>query len=237
MNSCRFRVASETVRTAITEYLVAYKALYGPQKMQPKFHKLLHFIFELTAFGSLPNCFVLERKHRVAKRFASSNTATNRNYSAACLREVTAHHLANLQRDESVHFVEDACLIEPKQPAKKLLRQLHVESGCTPTFMVSQTARVNKWEKVAVGDMVLCDIGSRAQVGQVLLLASAADAMEVGLFAAIKPFDIVESRDRDWSVRCSGTSLLILMTEIKHALIHCDCGGGELVVLKPWSQR
>ena len=156
------------------------------------------------------------------------------------MREVTAEHIATLQRDESVHFVEEACLIEPKHPTKKLLRQLHASWGCDGaahvTFRVSKTARVNKWEKVAVGDMVLYDAGGHANIGSVVLLASVDDRAERGEFAGITPYDIVSVRERDWSVRCSGRSFFVLLDEIKHSLIWSESGAGMRVALKPWSQ-
>ena len=71
---------------------------------------------------------------------------------------------------------------------------------------VSQTARGNKWEKIAVGDMVLYDAGGHANIGSVVLLASVDGGVERGEFAGITPYDIVSVRERDWSVRCSGRS-------------------------------
>ena len=129
------------------------------------------------------------------------------------MREVTAQHLASLQRDDSVHFVEAACLIQPRRPNKKLLKQLQASWGCDAhvTFRVSQTARVNKWEKVAVGDMVLCDVDGHSNIGRVVLLASVEDSVEKGAFASITTYNIVSVRDRDWSVRCNGRSFFVIL--------------------------
>ena len=63
---------------------------------------------------------------------------------------------------------------------------------------------MNKWEKVAVGDMVLYDVDGRSNIGSVVLLASVEDGVEKGDFVGVTPFDIVSVRERDWSVRRSG---------------------------------
>ena len=88
VNSARFMVSSEDLATDIKEYLTTFKDLYGPAYMQPKFHQLVHFIWMLARLGSLPNCFVLERKHRRVKHFAQQNnqSAEGRNHSTACMR-------------------------------------------------------------------------------------------------------------------------------------------------------
>ena len=66
--------------------------------MTPKFHWLLHLWKQLQRSHALLNCFCLERKHRVPKRYAGELTNVNKLSSALLLMEVTSHHLGQLMQ-------------------------------------------------------------------------------------------------------------------------------------------
>ena len=59
------------LRGAIRSFLRKCEAAGWKKQMMPKFHWLVHLPTHLERFSCLPTCWVHERKHRVAKRYAS----------------------------------------------------------------------------------------------------------------------------------------------------------------------
>ena len=70
----------------------------------PHFHWLLHLWKTLQRNGALLNCFCLERKHRMPKRYATDITNAQKLNSASLLMEVTCHHLSQLQQPDAFQF-------------------------------------------------------------------------------------------------------------------------------------
>jgi len=68
--SARHRVPGRQYGTACRLFLQSFKHLYGAEWMTPKFHSTMHFASFLDRWHTLPNCFVLERKHKLPKRLA-----------------------------------------------------------------------------------------------------------------------------------------------------------------------
>lgn len=69
LSTSRKLVPPDALRTAIQAHLRKYKEVYGPEAMVPKFHYALHFPTFLDRMGFLQAAFVLERKHKLPKRF------------------------------------------------------------------------------------------------------------------------------------------------------------------------
>ena len=238
MNSCRYAIDGSALSHGVKAYMGLFRELYGDDLMPPKFHQLVHFVRFISALGWFPNCWVLERKHRVAKRFAgiNLNSRTKRvGYSASVLREVTLRHVSKLQ-GASVHFPEEVCLIAPTAAPARLARLLAGEFGENCSFCCSRTARINKWEKISRGDMVLYAWEGIAAVGRVDLLASVACEDGQGVFAYVSACDVVGTRARDQRVRFTGASRMVVLSEIQQALIW-SANGLDVTVLRPWSQR
>lgn len=240
LNSCRYAIDGSALSDVVKAYMEMFRELYGDDLMPPKFHQLVHFVRFIIDLGWFPNCWVLERKHRVAKRYAGLNLnsrAKKVGYSAAVLREVTVRHLSKLQRADSVHFREEACLISPKAAPGRLARLLTGEFGGDCSFCCSMTARISKWEKVSRGDMVLYAWEGFAAVGRVDLLASVTCEGEHGAFAYVSVCDVVRTRARDQRVRFTGASRMIVLSEIQESLIWSAATGADVTVLRLWSQR
>ena len=64
------------------------------------------------------NCFCLERKHRVAKRYATDLTKTKSGSQSSLLKEVTNHHFGQLQQPDCLSF--DVGLVDPNAPSRAL---------------------------------------------------------------------------------------------------------------------
>ena len=71
LSTSRKSVAPDALQSAIQAHLRKYKEVYGPEAMVPKFHYALHFPTFLARMGFLQAAFVLERKHKLPKRFGN----------------------------------------------------------------------------------------------------------------------------------------------------------------------
>ena len=72
IRSARHRVPGRDYFDAVFAFLTSFRTTYGPENMTPKFHSSVHFSFFLDKWNCLPNCFVLERKHKMPKRWAQA---------------------------------------------------------------------------------------------------------------------------------------------------------------------
>ena len=75
-----------------------FTSAFGFKWLTPKCHWLLHLPETLKSHGRLLNCFVLERKRRVPKRYATELANTSGSASKSLLSECVAHHLSSLNR-------------------------------------------------------------------------------------------------------------------------------------------
>ena len=71
MRNARECIDGRLYTAAARDFLKLYHELHGEATMTPKFHSVLHFGAFVQRWGKLPNCFALERKHRLAKRCAT----------------------------------------------------------------------------------------------------------------------------------------------------------------------
>ena len=71
--SARVIVQPQQVLQHCETFLQLFKEAWGLEWMTTKFHWLLHFHHQLegSRFKKFLNCFCLERKHRVPKRYAA----------------------------------------------------------------------------------------------------------------------------------------------------------------------
>ena len=97
-----------TVLAAVHKFLDQYVKVFGFEWTTPKFHWPLHFaeflqkmheMFADTAdeWGWLPNCFALERKHKLGKRYATERSNTTHMKSGGLLSEVLCQHVSDMQ--------------------------------------------------------------------------------------------------------------------------------------------
>ena len=109
----------------IEDFLSEFYKTFGVERTTPKFHWLLHLpeclarMHELFAerfgYGWLQNCFVLERKHKVGKRYAEPRTNTTKMKSGGLLSEVLCQTLHDLSEAPELNGLVDA-----KDPSKSV---------------------------------------------------------------------------------------------------------------------
>ena len=96
LRSSKFAIDLEVLQQSIGSHLKAFQDLYGAQAMTPKFHYSLHVPTFLRRFGWVPNCFVVERKHKIPKRFENHMCTNHASYERSALREVTNMYISIL---------------------------------------------------------------------------------------------------------------------------------------------
>ena len=99
------RIQPAEVLAAVQKILDVFVGVWGFEWTTPKFHWLLHFpeflarTHELMGdddFGWLPNCFALERTHKLGKGCATERMNTTRMKSGGLLGEVLCQHLSDM---------------------------------------------------------------------------------------------------------------------------------------------
>ena len=68
--SAREIVSADEYNAVASSFLKAFADLYGHDLMTPKFHSSMHFGWFVNKWNRLPNCFCLERKHKMPKRWS-----------------------------------------------------------------------------------------------------------------------------------------------------------------------
>ena len=82
--TARITVSPARLLGLIHRFLEAFTAIFGFEWLTPKCHWLLHLPDALRRFGRLLGCFVLERKHRMPKRYATELQNTSRTGIRLC---------------------------------------------------------------------------------------------------------------------------------------------------------
>ena len=237
-STARKTIDPTTLQAAIEGHLTAYKALYGPGSMTPKFHWSLHFGDFLRRYGYLPACFMLERKHKTPKRYANQLTNTSCNYEAGVSRELTAHHMAALSQPR---FETAVGLVEPRRAPASALRLLkdQLQLPEDAVVRVARIARISEWERVAVGDVVLAELDGATVVGEICLHASIehgqAQSNAVPLAATMLSRWIQTSADGARSTKYRKTDeRMMLATGLIRCAVVWGGSGGIATVLKPF---
>ena len=158
---------------AVKRSLDTFVRAFGFAWMTPKFHWMLHF-HEKSQYSL--NCFVLERRHRTAKRYCTDMPNTSREPSAALLNEVVCHHIASLQQPTAYDF--SIGLISSRPAGQKLRRRIAFDFELDPAdptveISVANESRFSSLATCMVNDMVLVsDANGKSVAGQVKLHAA-----------------------------------------------------------------
>ena len=94
-------VTPSALDVAIDAHTKAFVACHGTDNVGPKLHWMQHFGTCLRDAGKLLNCWVHERKHKVAKRFGTFTTNTSQNWEGDVLEECTNLHFDQLERGDA----------------------------------------------------------------------------------------------------------------------------------------
>ena len=233
----RYPIDPDELQLSISTYLQTFKLLFGEEHLTPKFHYAFHFPAYLRRFGFVPSCFVLERKHKVPKRFANEVRNTNSAWEASVLREVTCHHLAALA---SGHFGAGVSLPDAHPCSKRLMamlqKEISVSAGQDPIYATAQTARINDWERCSKGDVVLVKMPDGGHdAAEVALHVSVQVGQQPTLFLTmVHLWEKLSTgpRSSKWK-RCSDASGFCFTKDLQCSVVW-GASGKIATVLKPW---
>ena len=218
----RGNVSAPQLLTAVETFLALFAAAWGFRWMVPKFHWLLHLptILENWA-GVLLNCFCLERKHRVPKRYAKEIENISKRANESLLSEVICHHLGQLSDPESFKF--ETGLVHPKKPSRAVTRLIQERLGVDDSYdvKVSAEARFSRVATCKKDDVVIFKDGDDSfRVGKVLLHFEV-DSVPISM---LEVFDCVR-RDTDmcravWRTRGQDDYKMIDTDEIMETVVY-----------------
>ena len=151
------------LRDTVHVFLKRYTDAWGFDELTPKCHWMLHYWDHLRRHGTLPNCFVLERKHRWGKRYAGE-IANQRAADAGVIAEVTCHALSAMENPEAFNF--NVGLINPRPASPHLLAALGLDRDANVQMAVE--SRFNQLGTCKHGDAVLIKDGASFGAGRVV---------------------------------------------------------------------
>lgn len=162
----RGRVSADLLRDAVHKFLSLFVGMWGFEWLTPKFHWLLHYSIVLRKFGMLFNCYVHERFHRVAKRYATDSKNPDKNM-ANILREVTSHKLGALVGTTAFDF--SVGLVKPRLASARVRRTVLELLGAETNLQISTSieSRFSPLGTCIRKDFVLVKSGASFFVGQV----------------------------------------------------------------------
>ena len=169
--SSRTPLQPKTLLTAVEKFLQLFKTAWGCCWMTPKFHWLLHLHDQLGKLGNLLNCFCLERKHRVPKRYATDIANVSQKNSKSLLMEVTSHHLGQLSQHDAFAF--EVGLVKGSKASKRTQQVLTAELELGPeaaaSIKYSIESRFSPLATCHKGDVILYKDDGGFRAGKVLI--------------------------------------------------------------------
>ena len=166
--SIRASISSERLRCLITQHLRLFKEAHGIQYMVPKHHYNLHIPAQMDRHQVLLNTFVMERRHKIVKKYGNEMSNHGAWFERSLLTEVTLAHYQFLtapdKGDDDVFFCAHG-LVSPLRAAPGPLREsLLCALGLASShdlgifhdgLVVSQKLRMCSGRLCAVGDIVV----------------------------------------------------------------------------------
>ena len=185
--TARISVRPADLEASVHRFLETFVVAFGSEWLTPKAHWLLHLPALLQRFGRLLNCFALERKHRVPKRYANELKNIARCADASLLKECICHHFAVVAEST---FYYDVSLIEKRPASKKSRRtiwQLFSLDDDGSPLSVASAARFSPVALCSQNDVVLVQDGDGFRAGRVQVHFELQDIV----MTLIQPFALV----------------------------------------------
>jgi hypothetical protein len=171
LSTSRNEVPAAVLLARVHCFLDKFVHAFGYDWMTPKFHWLLHLAEALQRLGLLLNCFVLERKHRIAKRYATDLANTSSNPSISLLSEIQSHHLGQLREPGVFNF--EVGLVGGRKAShvlrRRILEALDASQMEIGEIQVGRESRHNRFGTCCTGDVVLLKHGESFRAARVEL--------------------------------------------------------------------
>ena len=230
----RGRVTPSLLTASVHKFLGMFVAVWGDDWLGPKFHWLLHYSSILERYGMLFNCYVHERFHRIAKRYATDC----KNYNQAItgiLREVTAHKLAMLSDTSAFDF--SIGLVDPIPASPKVSAMVQSILGMDIHLDIS-TSSVSRFNELATckrHDYTLVKGSASFRAAHVMLHIDIG-----GIPATVVRWCRMQSirRDQGYSTWVKTDSIELIDTKlIIDAVPYCVMSDSSVGVLHPCDHR
>ena len=156
---------------SINVYVKAHQRAYSTDLWVPKYHYLQHIPEMILAHGVVVGCFVHERKHRVAKRYAENMRNVGDGFDLSILKDVLHANLHDLS-DKDIGQLHIGLVQPIRAPMRlQLLLQTALQLHGNDVFY-SRQAHYAMGSLSSVDDFVVLHTDSGYVVGQVLFFAS-----------------------------------------------------------------
>ena len=236
ITTAQVKVSPEKLLRAIERFLSLFKKVWGTKWMTPKFHWLLHFASHLAKLGYLPNCFCLERKHRLAKRYASDLTNTYWRHGKSLLKEVICHHFAQMMKPSSFSF--EIGLVDARDPSKKVRKSLatamELDEADAAAIKCGTESRFSPLATCRNGDMVLFNDTDGLNIGKCQMHFSVHD-VPITMISAMTPH---RADVNGYSVfNALETTEFIETDTILDTVVWSELSNGKIAVIIPIQYR
>lgn len=227
----------DQVHNAVVEFLQKCRDAGWIGSFIPKFHWLCHLASHLAEFGCLPTCWVHERKHRVAKRYATGITNTTQ-MEKSLLGEIVAHNLYDINRPGL--FDLSPGLAQPSQATANIMQFVwdNVDPhAASADVRKSAKARIIPAGFVGRNDVALAksNDGDKMIAGKIWMHIEVYGSALTVLERWHPTFYDRNIGYADWTR--GGEALLVPTRDLLSSVCHCDIGGGNSRTIVPWLYR
>lgn len=155
---------------SIHRYVKAHQAAYKTEHWIPKFHYLQHIPKMIQHQGVVAACFVHERKHRVAKRYAENMRNVANDFDRSILKDVLDANLRDLcaQSFDQLHIG----LLTPVPANATLAALLRASLQVDGEAFYSKQAHYAFGAVSSVDDFVILQHDGSSALGQIMFHAS-----------------------------------------------------------------
>ena len=208
------------LQDVILRHLRSFQNAYGVDRWRPKHHYTLHLARMYSRHQGLIPCYVHERKHREAKRYATANTNTWLGFEKSIIRDMLRTQLVDLD-GKSSEPVEG--LVNPSDATFQMEAILRSATGLFGSVKVAKEAMFAPGARCSSGDTVLLKVDGTMHVGKVQVHANVSG----------RDFSCVEMwrpMGQNMFEPLKGIKVLPL-TCIQDACVHTVQGGGRIAVV------
>ena len=231
------KVAPSELEAASDAFIQACKDAGWTGRFIPKFHWIEHFASHLDTFGCMPTCWVHERKHRVAKRYAA-DIANTTDMERSLLGELVSHNLFDINR--AGLFDLSPGIVRPMKAHHAIVKfvQEHINADATSNDVKKGfKAKIIPAGFACRNDVALVRSAHSENFicGRILVhLEVMGESLTLLEQWASTAYDNCAGY-ADWTM---GGDILVFPTRyILSPLCHCDLGGNASRTLIPWLYR
>lgn len=171
ISGCRTgRFGHVDLQRHISAFVEAHQAAYGSSLWVPKHHYLQHLAMMLERHCRVVGCFVHERKHRVAKRYAENARKVDKTFDVSVLKDVVASNIRDLQDKEILPLG----IKSPKEASSELTLAVCSALNTAGTVQCGKQVHFSWGSTATVGDFLLFE-GNGTQVGEAEAFISCGD--------------------------------------------------------------